>query len=1294
VKKQTVIWTALPSGVIGGTGGTRLQLSVMVSPRLQTNEGLPKPELAQFPDFLNWPATAKQFSVRFGNGLVLPATVISAAPSSDLWGRLFKPTTYVRPFEFKNLATRRIRSFPTRHIMSFIKQQYSEMATQNAAAYPDVETLSSRKSFGLIANYFGRQSPTRGDFDPDQQLRNEHEEILTKNKAVPPSATANPRGDFFQLREFYKPSSASRLALKVPDIDFHQVVASLGDFPEVMRRLGLVLDLEVPMDGAIPPSSTVEVSVVWSPRSNATTDVTPRTNYTLDGLTFAARPRPANPDLSGGMLDLSDTNTYHLMQLDVDGAGLKAADFANTLIRGQVHRTADTPNRQPAPALRTGGLQLAASGRALRLVRALETSAQINTAAEGGAPPELYAEDLTRGYRVDVYDGKASKWRSLCRRVGQYHFKDGEITLTHEDEGYVSMGVTESADGSSTDLYLHESLLRWEGWSLVATRPGRMIDNEDTVQQAENKAHPDFGLEASFKAAPRTLPRLRFGNTYRLKARAVDLAGNSLPLDPTSADFSKASEEMTYRRFDPIANPAVVLKHTMTEGESAERLVIRSNYDVASVEASERHIAPPRVAQLTAELHGMFDSPDGLDQAAYDAIIAKDAPFADGVHAEEELALPYLPDPIARGATLVGLPGALPIPLTQVDYGGGLWPGALPFRIRVEEGSGQPAFDPTTRVLTVKAPKAEIAKVRLSSYIDRADLELMGVWQWIKERGLTPAQLAAFEKIVAWGIHWMVTPYRELTLVHAVKQPMEIPSFVKLHMDRGLGDTFAWLNDTMTVHGKSTIKVDVQAEWQEPVDPLAEPKWKLIGGRAQAAEIPVDYGFTQLTLHHKHSFGDTKYRRVKYTAVGTTRFAEYFQERATENVALSGTTAKLLANGPFVAGSDEVTSPDGNTAYQRDVDYTADPKAGSIARIAGGAIGNGSVVQIGYAYIPGSITRAMETPVELDVLSSSRPAAPKVLYVVPTFGWSQEDIEDGVAVRRVGGLRVYMERPWFSSGDGELLGAVLWPGPSRVGRLPILPIFGVSNRPPEALKPYVTQWGMDPIWLTAQTYAVPSASHFKKAVAVGTGLTLDELPAATKVSVAGHTVGYDEERKLWYCDMEIDAGPSYWPFVRLALARYQPKSVDGAHLSRVVLTDFAQIAPDRLVSMVGDPEFPTKLAITVCGPGYTRGPVGRFPSELEVSVETRRPNVADGDLGWMPAGPAPVALTLQVGGDPKNLNWNGLVELPAARGTKPYRLVVKEYERFLVDAGAGSPNSIAANVPTQRRLVFAAVLEL
>ena len=62
--------------------------------------------------------------------------------------------------------------------------------------------------------------------------------------------------------------------------------------------------------------------------------------------------------------------------------------------------------------------------------------------------------------------------------------------------------------------------------------------------------------------------------------------------------------------------------------------------------------------------------------------------------------------------------------------------------------------------------------------------------------------------------------------------------------------------------------------------------------------------------------------------------------------------------------------------------------------------------------------------------NSARPLAPSVAYVMPTLGRVQESVADTgkekviTRLRRGSGLRVFLQRPWFSSGAGELLGVV------------------------------------------------------------------------------------------------------------------------------------------------------------------------------------------------------------------------------------------------------------------------------
>ena len=67
--------------------------------------------------------------------------------------------------------------------------------------------------------------------------------------------------------------------------------------------------------------------------------------------------------------------------------------------------------------------------------------------------------------------------------------------------------------------------------------------------------------------------------------------------------------------------------------------------------------------------------------------------------------------------------------------------------------------------------------------------------------------------------------------------------------------------------------------------------------------------------------------------------------------------------------------------------------------------------------------------------------------------------------------------------------------------------------------------------------------------------------------------------------LTIDPGtPTYMPFVRLALVRYQPHALVDAKVSRVVLSDFAQLTPERASTVTSDPYNPGLLRVAISGP--------------------------------------------------------------------------------------------------------------
>src|SRR4029077_6141009 len=106
-----------------------------------------------------------------------------------------------------------------------------------------------------------------------------------------------------------------------------------------------------------------------------------------------------------------------------------------------------------------------------------------------------------------------------------------------------------------------------------------------------------------------------------------------------------------------------------------------------------------------------------------------------------------------------------------------------------------------------------------------------------------------------------------------------------------------------------------------------------------------------------------------------------------------------------------------------------------------------------------------------------------------------------------------------------------------------------------------------------------------------TGVKTPGTDGAGFVEIAPHDVFYDPERQLWYCDLEIAAEAAYFPFIRLALARYQPittpgtPSRPGPYLSNVVLADIIALTADRWLNVTPYQDL-RKVRVAVFGVSY------------------------------------------------------------------------------------------------------------
>jgi hypothetical protein len=204
-------------------------------------------------------------------------------------------------------------------------------------------------------------------------------------------------------------------------------------------------------------------------------------------------------------------------------------------------------------------------------------------------------------------------------------------------------------------------------------------------------------------------------------------------------------------------------------------------------------------------------------------------------------------------------------------------------------------------------------------------------------------------------------------------------------------------------------------------------------------------------------------------------------------------------------------------------------------------------------------------------------------------------------------------------------------------------------------------------------------------------VVLAEAPDGPHVAVAPHDVTFDEHRKVWVCDIDLEAGAAFLPFVRLACARYQPQSVEGVHLSPVVVRDFVQLLPDRkaTVAISGDGvevEVVGESADNIMGSGADRQPAGVV---MSAAVELQ-PTELTGDLGWVPIGEA-VRLTASAPVDGVR-TWKASVPLADAPSGFRRRLLVTEHEWFPADLGVDEGD--LSGRPAASRLVYADAFDL
>ncbi len=1162
---NSLILTLLPNGF---AADGRLRLSVVVGFQLD-------PALAMFEasPIADWPRQSNELVLRAlqaGTDEPIAITRVAAEPASaTLWNAIFRrdapigapPATAAEADAYRAVRTPFAHGQAHRALTSLYDEALATSPTAPLAPdHPVVQAVRALAELtGDAAAPTARVAPlpaaARELLDPDRLTPDRLDEAVRELTAAGRSDAARvaplvPGVLRARMSASAAPAGPGPLAGVAPieSADVQQVLGLILDHPALARRLGLIIDVTAPLpspgivDGGLIRVDTPEAPVLQVfdrlrlPPSRIRLDRSKRL------FVMATRPGPSK-EVVDGMLDISPVETkYELSDIDVHGLTRQLGALARRL-------DADL-GPVTLPFRRDGGLTLAQAGRAA------VAKAAIDAANYWAGPPEevegepvLYADDVTGGYRIDV-SRNGGPFRSLMRRHVEYRIGDvvaKSPTLTADDEGMVEglVAVEQATGGAGSVLDIAEAMVAWDGYSLAAKRPGAVVDPgaPGAPVVPSPAVIPGYPIDVRVRPVSGTVTPLRYGDTYAMRARVVDLAGNSL--GEGDHDSGQVSKTVRFLRHQPVAAPSLVPVRPFGGGETLTRLIARSDGEGNPLGApAERHLAPPPSSQQMAERHGKFDAalgpgvpaatrerlrvlagiqgsfedpavtlPDGTSVPADGFGVATPPAGQYVFHDTDRLRVPYLHDAVAAGATLIAQ-APTGEQVVTVGFGDEPWPDARPARLTVT-AAGTTSLraetaGATQRIAVALAPGQEVT-AELSSAL-RPGLMTH----------LDPVPAAMAKAALAGLVPWL-SPRNPITMLHATRKPIADPILTIDQIgSRERGDTDIRFRAHVTFHAATTGKVDIVAAWDEVIDPglgdlITEPR------RVTLASFTPKESEESFTIEVRHDFGDTKHRAVRLFAVAATRFRDCF---------------------PELVEGDPLTLREGPA-------------------------------------------------VELDVLNTRVPPPLQIHSVLPTYRWSRQKSPGRLeAVRHVTGVRVYVERPGATTGEGEELGVIVYASQAIHDG----PLAGPARS-------YVSRWGDDPLDtnVIAQNLR-PLASNFPAGAATREPLLADlgHLgDAADITTIVGHPLRYAAERGLWYADVDISGPKRESVFVRLGLVRRQPHSIGSCRLSRARETGWFTLPFSVGVTLEAAPSAVTHAEVS------WRRVVGNPPLRVKLRVAPR-----------------------------------------------------------------------------------------
>lgn len=309
-----------------------------------------------------------------------------------------------------------------------------------------------------------------------------------------------------------------------------------------------------------------------------------------------------------------------------------------------------------------------------------------------------------------------------------------------------------------------------------------------------------------------------------------------------------------------------------------------------------------------------------------------------------------------------------------------------------------------------------------------------------------------------------------------------------------------------------------------------------------------------------------------------------------------------------------------------------------------------------------------------------------MLAARPAFEWKETgNLNSTGAVftrqRLATRIRITLQPPWHTSGAGELLAVVVRPEGSG-----------------SELDGVVSQAGYDPIY---PSFGVADGGPYAREITSGTGQprTLWIEEARANAVVVPHEPRYLADEQCWVSDVSL-TGPYERSLVQLAVARYQPDSMNARWLSDLVRADTVPILPERMltvtrkvgafeVKLVGVVSMATSVNRVDMVLERCRRPAG-VPAEAVDLIGFGAQ--ADGVPAWTKDFFLPVQLIVPWADNQLRKQWKATLQV---RPGEVYRVRVREVE-FIPNKTDHQSTQLQTGTPDEvnEQLVFTDIVQL